>query len=201
MGCHSLLQEISLIQGLNRLLHCRRILYHLSHQGSPNNGRALCAKSLLLCLTLCEPMNHSQAGHSCFQKEKKKKTWGPGYCLRAAHCSHCSLFSFKLGWASVGTTIPQREPSDRRWRHASLPALSCLHLCLFPTKAISRLHLQIQSFFLFFFLPWVFIAALRLSLVAKSEAFCSPWASHCGGFSYCGAWDLERGLSSCGPGA
>ena len=110
MGCHSLLQEISLIQGLNRLLHCRRILYHLSHQGSPNNGRALCAKSLLLCLTLCEPMNHSQAGHSCFQKEKKKKTWGPGYCLRAAHCSHCSLFSFKLGWASVGTTIPQREP-------------------------------------------------------------------------------------------
>ena len=31
------------------------------------------AKSLLLCLTLCDPMNHSQAGHSCFQKEKK---WG-----------------------------------------------------------------------------------------------------------------------------
>ena len=44
-------------------------------------------------------------------KKKKKKTWGPGYCLRAAHCSHCSLLiSFKLGWASVGTTIPQREP-------------------------------------------------------------------------------------------
>ena len=36
MGCHALLQGIFLTQGLNRgLLHCRRILYHLSHQGSP----------------------------------------------------------------------------------------------------------------------------------------------------------------------
>ena len=33
---HSLLQEIFLTQGSNLgLLHCRQILYHLSHQGSP----------------------------------------------------------------------------------------------------------------------------------------------------------------------
>ena len=36
VGCHSLLQEIFPIQGLNSgLLHCRQILYHFSHQGSP----------------------------------------------------------------------------------------------------------------------------------------------------------------------
>ena len=36
VGCHSLLQEIFPTQGLNPgLLHCRCILYHLSHQGSP----------------------------------------------------------------------------------------------------------------------------------------------------------------------
>ena len=36
VGCHSVLQRISRIQGLNPgLLHCRQILYHLSHQGSP----------------------------------------------------------------------------------------------------------------------------------------------------------------------
>ena len=36
VGCHSLLQGIFLIQGLNLgLLHCRQILYCLSHQGSP----------------------------------------------------------------------------------------------------------------------------------------------------------------------
>ena len=35
-GSHALLQRIFLTQGLNlSLLHCRRILYHLSDQGSP----------------------------------------------------------------------------------------------------------------------------------------------------------------------
>ena len=36
VGCHALLQGIFLTQGLNRgLLHCRWILYLLSHQGNP----------------------------------------------------------------------------------------------------------------------------------------------------------------------
>ena len=36
VGCHFLLQEIFLTQGLNPgLLHCRQMFYHLSHQGSP----------------------------------------------------------------------------------------------------------------------------------------------------------------------
>ena len=36
VGCHALLHGIFLTQGSNLgLLHCRQILYHLSHQGSP----------------------------------------------------------------------------------------------------------------------------------------------------------------------
>ena len=36
--CHSLLQGIFLTQGSNSsILHCRQILYHLSHQGSPKH--------------------------------------------------------------------------------------------------------------------------------------------------------------------
>ena len=36
VGCHFLLQEIFLTQGLNSgLQHCRQMLYHLRHQGSP----------------------------------------------------------------------------------------------------------------------------------------------------------------------
>jgi len=36
VSSHSLLQGIFPTQGSNpRLLHCRQILYHLSHQGSP----------------------------------------------------------------------------------------------------------------------------------------------------------------------
>ena len=35
VGCHSLLQGIFLTQGLNLgLLHCKQILYCLSHQGA-----------------------------------------------------------------------------------------------------------------------------------------------------------------------
>ena len=37
VGCHALIQGIFPTQGSNPgLLHCRQILYHLSHQGSPN---------------------------------------------------------------------------------------------------------------------------------------------------------------------
>ena len=42
MGCHFLLQRIFPTQGLNPgLLHCRQTLYHLSHQGSPPDGKLL----------------------------------------------------------------------------------------------------------------------------------------------------------------
>ena len=40
VGCHSLLQGIVLTQGSNLgLLHCRQILYHWIHQGSPGFSR------------------------------------------------------------------------------------------------------------------------------------------------------------------
>ena len=49
VGCHFLLQMIYLTQGLNPdLPHCRKMLYHLSHQGSPipKKGNAKkCSKS------------------------------------------------------------------------------------------------------------------------------------------------------------
>ena len=39
VGCHPLLQGIFLTHGLNQgLLHCRQIVYHLNHQGSPGQG-------------------------------------------------------------------------------------------------------------------------------------------------------------------
>ena len=39
VSCHTLLQGIFLTQGSNPgLPHCRWILYHLSHQGSPRTG-------------------------------------------------------------------------------------------------------------------------------------------------------------------
>ena len=61
---------------------------------------------------------------------------------------------------------------------------------------------------IYFWLRWVFVAAHGLSLVGRAGAtlYCSARASHCGGFSCCGAQALgawasvvvARGLSSCG---
>ena len=43
-------------------------------------------------------------------------------------------------------------------------------------------------YYFYFCLPWVFVAARRLSLVATLGAtlLCGARASHCGGFSCCG---------------
>ena len=66
------------------------------------------------------------------------------------------------------------------------------------------------TFYFYFWLRWVFVAARGLSLVAASRATlcCSAPASHCGGFSCggaraLGAWHLvvqvvACALSSCG---
>ena len=54
---HSLLQGIFLTQGLNPgLLHCRQILYHLSHQGNPASSVQFSSVAQL-CPTLCNPMD------------------------------------------------------------------------------------------------------------------------------------------------
>jgi len=53
VGCHALLQGIFATQGYNPgLPHCRRILYHLSHQGSP----LIVVILLLLLLLLFKPL-------------------------------------------------------------------------------------------------------------------------------------------------
>ena len=54
VGCHSLLQGIFQAQGSNpSLLHCGQILYHLSHQGSPQSVYAvLCGAQSLSCARL-----------------------------------------------------------------------------------------------------------------------------------------------------
>ena len=60
------------------------------------------------------------------------------------------------------------------------------------------LHLSNKDFFLIYFIYLLFLAALGLG--------CCAWASHCSGFSCCGARVLgaqasvvvARGLSSCG---
>ena len=64
VGYHALLQEIFPTQGSNPgVLHCRRILYQLRHQGSPSWKSSVQFSSVAQsCLTLCDPMNCSMPG-------------------------------------------------------------------------------------------------------------------------------------------
>ena len=63
VGCHALLQGIFSTQGLNPgLLHCRRILYCLSHQGSPKLEKE--GEVAQSWLTLCDPVDCSLPGSS-----------------------------------------------------------------------------------------------------------------------------------------
>ena len=68
VGCPSLLQGIVLTQGLNPgLLHCRQILYHLSHQKCGNNFNNIAYVAQWVqfspvtqsCPTLCNSMDCS----------------------------------------------------------------------------------------------------------------------------------------------
>ena len=63
VGSQFLLQGIFLIQGTNLgLLHCRQILYHLSHQGSRLVISVQFSSVAQSCPTLGDPMNHSMTG-------------------------------------------------------------------------------------------------------------------------------------------
>ena len=66
VGCHSHLQEIFPIQGSNlSLLHCRQILHHLNHQGSPMYARNMWEAAIEHrepILELCDDLERWNAG-------------------------------------------------------------------------------------------------------------------------------------------
>ena len=114
-GLHSLLPGIILTQGSNpSLLHCREILYHLSHQGSPFPSI---------------PSSSPEAGlgfHVRIGCEDQDSTWGSGcyllvrswYCLRAGQ----GLFPRVRGLEKPQTHVRQR----RHPSHHSFPlAVRC----------------------------------------------------------------------------
>ena len=101
--CHSLLQRIFLAQGLNpSLLHCRQILYCLSHQGSPHMTFSSVQFSSVTqsCPTLCDRMNRSMPGlpvhhqlpeftpNSC----PSSQWWDPAISSTVIPLSSCLLF-------------------------------------------------------------------------------------------------------------
>ena len=97
VGSHSLLQRLFLTQGSNPvLLHCRQILYHLSHQGSPftinsNNSPHLPApwKTIQLfsfvLMQLRQPSVHSPFWLHPKPSRKIYRFWCQGPTRKALH--------------------------------------------------------------------------------------------------------------------
>ena len=83
-----------------------------------------------------------------------------------------------------------------------LPALAggiCVHASMSPLAPVC-IFLFLKKLF-YFWLHWLFVATHGLSLVVAAGAtlHSSARASHCSGFSCCGAWALgHAGFSSCG---
>ena len=76
VGCHFLLQRIFLTQGLNPgLLHCRQMLYHLSHQGSPRSKCLLISWLQSPSAVILEPTKIKSATVSLFPHLYALKWW------------------------------------------------------------------------------------------------------------------------------
>ena len=90
-GCHSLLQGIFPTQASNQgLLHCRHILYHLSHW--------TCLESLFLFLLLLLLFFFCCTGFSLLQGLSSSCS-EQGYSVGAVCRLHCSGFSSFGSWA------------------------------------------------------------------------------------------------------
>ena len=105
VGSCFLLQGISPTQGLNPgLLHCRWILYHLSHQGSPGYSlrktklyvsTCVCVQMCVyvwgdMCVYACVCVFTCMFGHVCVHVSLHKVSQGQAegdaqYCLPSAH--------------------------------------------------------------------------------------------------------------------
>ena len=140
------------MQGSNLgLLHCRRILYHLSHQGSP------------FVIFKIYSLN-------MFQVYK---------ALLLITVS--TLYLGSSEW--INLIAESFYPSTKISLFPQSPASGHYFLFFFPNQRFLWFYLCI-----YFWLCWVFFAAF--SSCSKQELFCrcSAWTSHCGGFSWCGAW-------------
>ena len=107
VGCHALLQGIFPIQGLNPgVWHCRRILYHLSHQGSPR---------ILEWVPYPFPRGSSHTRHrtgvSCCQlswgreRQAKQSSREPGHIMGASYIKWVETAPL-ASWQRLVTLLP-----------------------------------------------------------------------------------------------
>ena len=109
LGCHALLQGIFLIQGLNPgLLHCRWILYHLSHGSSLSMlliYRSQSCRGKSLYVQKVETLNcnfHLQYVQFLLLRSSQETDASPPHCKKGALMKQQHLWK-ALGWWPLHT--------------------------------------------------------------------------------------------------
>ena len=176
VGCHSLPQRIFLIQGSNPgLPQCRRILYHLNHQGRHFQWPVL-FKLLMQCLWVLTVFPFTQVLSTVS-------------CLLFQHASHHFYSLYKLflnyfrgqwvySWEDRWTGLIGRNESE-------IADLSCIfsfsqkYISAFSTKAVecdtSTVWLWLNSIFL----PKWLLSSVKFSELSKNEANPKCLSVHC----------------------
>ena len=124
VSCHFLLQGIFMTQGLNlSLLHCRQILYQLSHQGQKYWG--------------CDKLGNIQVGSFSL------KTTYSSHFSSSFHSLAFSL-SFSL-WVSLFLSLPYPTPlslTHTHWLHSVRPSMS---YCRYSGQTLEKGHLLVLN--------------------------------------------------------
>ena len=139
MSCLSLLQGVFPTQGLNQsLLHCRQILYHLSHQGSPYSIVVYYKiLSIIVCacmlshfspVQLCYPMDCSLPGFPIHERGRQYSRqeywsglpWSPVWDLPNPGIEPMSLMSPALA-GGFPLAPPGKPPTNSQLLYKTSP--------------------------------------------------------------------------------
>ena len=127
VGCHFLLQGVFLTQGSNLgLLHCRQILYQLSHQGSPHLEPRKVRSRNDVNLPQIPPPLPLEAKRECGPRPARLQSQGPGWAQE---------------WVGCVGPDPLPLPCSRRagstlWPRPACGCLKCLSEVM-PPAAVS----------------------------------------------------------------
>ena len=107
VGCHFLLQQIFLTQGLNPgLPHCRQMLYHLSHKGLSNanestsdfNSQNVIQKTLTISVSFLLALVAQTVKRLFTMQETWVQSLGQEDLLEKEMAIHSSTIAWKIPW-------------------------------------------------------------------------------------------------------
>ena len=165
VGCQFVFKGIFLTQELNlrffRLLYCQWILYCWTTMEAPKGGLCLCAKSLQLCLTLCDPTD-------CRPPGSPGKNTGEGcHALQG----HGVLQARILKWVAMPSSRGSSWPRDE----TGVSPVSCIGSGVFTTTVTWEAQKMAYTFLkdsIYYWLCWKIVDNLYFKIIPLFLILC-----------------------------